>query len=318
MAFAGTALAVCEGFDGITSVLGLFSSVPVYAVFAAGIAFSILSVVVFYGFDLVEISKNLGVKLRHSPALLDVLLDQIQQIKELRKKIDARYATANNLEELQTMRDMLAMLAIRYQALDDARESYKKALHNPYLNALKTSMALTTGVLFFGGGFFAGQSLAMVTIATLFGASVTATFWPVVLVSVAIGLAAFSIYWFVERPGLENLVGRWFGLDKDKIDLLADEEIVQKQQEKLTMLDSKIAARLESQQQLTTMHQTVERLEKTTQVLQFRSQPAESREHDEVGIGRSRYSFLKHSRSEGDLSSLTAAQDPTPVGLSNV
>ncbi|WP_133127590.1 hypothetical protein [Legionella nagasakiensis] len=307
LAFAGTALAVCEGFDGIASILGLFSSVPVYVVFAAGLAFSLLSVVVFYGFDLIEVSKNLGVKLRHSPALLDVLLEQIQQIKALRKKIDACYASATSLEDLQAMRDMIAMLEQRYQDLDDARASYKQSLHNPYLRALKISMAAATGVLFFGGGFFAGQSLAMLAVSTFFATSVAATFWPVIAVSVAIGLAAFSIYWFVERPGLENLVGRWFGLDKEKIDVLADEEEVKKQQNKLTALDKKIAARLESQTQLGTMHQKLERLERTAEVLPFRGGVEASRERHDVSVGTNRYRFLKRSHSEGDLPSWAAA-----------
>ena len=62
LAIAGTIYFGCEGFDGITAILGAFSSIPNIAFFAVGTLFSILSVIVFYSFDLVEISKNLGVK----------------------------------------------------------------------------------------------------------------------------------------------------------------------------------------------------------------------------------------------------------------
>lgn len=62
LALAGTVYFGCEGFDGITAMLGAFSSIPTIALFVAGTLFSVLSMVVFYSFDLVEISKNLGIK----------------------------------------------------------------------------------------------------------------------------------------------------------------------------------------------------------------------------------------------------------------
>ena len=78
------------------------------------------------------------------------------------------------------------------------------------------------GLVFFSGGFFTGQSLALALLG-LFCASISASFWPILLVSIAVGLAALSVYWFVERPELEKLVGRWFGRDPEKIELLQDD-----------------------------------------------------------------------------------------------
>ena len=63
--------------------------------------------------------------------------------------------------------------------------------------------------------------------------SIAATAWPILLSSVAVGLAAFSVYWFVERPGIENLIGRWRGLDKEKVDMLCKSKVVDRETEKL-------------------------------------------------------------------------------------
>ncbi|MCP0912813.1 hypothetical protein NKV53_00240 [Legionella sp. 27cVA30] len=265
---AGTVLAICEGFDGIAAILGMFEAVPSSVIFIAGLAFSFLSVVVFYGFDLLAISSNLGVKLQESSQLIDVFLRQIEQIKLLRKKIDEYYPKVEQLSgedalnELNSLKEMIAMLKHRYKSMDEAREIYKTRLHAPHIRIMKLVIAAVTGVLFFGGGFFAGQSLAM-AIAGFFVASVAPTFWPILLVSVAVGLAALYTYWFIERPGLENLVGRWFGLDQEKIDALADEAITAHQLAKLEKLERKLDQQINHCQEVSTLKQTIQTLTPT-------------------------------------------------------
>ncbi len=241
LAAAGTLLAICEGFDGIASILGSFAAVPTILVFVGGITFSLLSVGVFCGFDLVEISKQVGVSLGKSNQLLDVLVEQVEQIDRLRKKIDDRYADDTlDANERLALQQLIAMLVVRYNALDDVRETYLTALNNPILRAAKFATAAMTALFFFGGGFFAGQTLAL-AVAGLFIASVSVTFWPVVAVSSVVGLAALSLYWFVQRPGLENLVGHWMGLDKDNIEAFAGEEAVTYQKQALHKLKNNVA-----------------------------------------------------------------------------
>lgn len=245
LAVAGTALSICDGFDGITSILGLFSSLPAPLVFTVGFAFSTLSVIVFYGFDLVEISKNLEVKLQYTRKLLDVYMSQIEQIDLIRKKIDDALAEDLDEEEKTAFIRMIEMLQTRHQALDDARAHYKAALTHGFLKGMKTVAAGICGILFFGGGFFAGQSLAL-ALCGIFLTAVSISFPPVILTSILIGLSAFCIYWFVERPGLENLVGRWFGLDQNKIDSFTDEAIVNEQTKDLLLLKQKMSRHTQS------------------------------------------------------------------------
>ena len=233
LAIAGTIYFGCEGYDGITAIIGVFSSVPTIALFAAGSLFSILSIVVFYSFDLVEISKNLEVKSADTPKLLDVLIEEFKQIKALRLEISK--TADKNSKQLAEHLAIAELLHKRHEDLNASRMKLMEALDNPYLKLAKTVTAGIAGVIFFSGGFFAGQTVAL-AIAGLFVSSVAATFWPVVLASVLVGLAAFSVYWFVERPGIENLISRWKGLDQEKINALCESEVVERESNKLNTL----------------------------------------------------------------------------------
>ncbi len=79
LAAAGTLLAACEGFDSVSTVMEVFA-LPSAVTLAVGIVFSLVSVLVFYGFNLVQLSKNLGVKLTDAPKLLDIYLEQMGQL----------------------------------------------------------------------------------------------------------------------------------------------------------------------------------------------------------------------------------------------
>ncbi|STY31038.1 coiled-coil protein [Legionella wadsworthii] len=234
LALAGTIYFGCEGFDGVTAIMGVFSSIPTIAIFAAGTLFSILSIIVFYSFDLVEISKNLGVKSSDAPKLIDVLLDEFTQIKAIRLKL-SQQKKEKSKKELEDDLLLAQMLLQRHNDLQHDREQLKKALNNPYLRAGRMITAAIAGIIFFSGGFFAGQTVAL-AIASLFVASIAATAWPIIVASIAVGLAALSVYWFVERPGIENLISRWKGLDKDKIDQLCEDKYVDRETAKLENL----------------------------------------------------------------------------------
>jgi hypothetical protein len=234
LTIAGTTVAICEGFDGVVSILGLFPAIPPVVIFMAGIAFAALSVIVFCGFDLVTISKNLGVDKGKSYQLIDVYLEQVEQINKLREAICIR-CTLGTSEEQDVLLQMSNMLVTRYAALDSARQKYKADLSATSLIVAKSVTSAVGGIVFFGGGFFSGQSLALAA-ASLFTTSASALFWPVIVASLLVGVAACSIYWFVQRPGLESLVSRWLGIDEEKIDALIDDSVVNRQRRGLEQL----------------------------------------------------------------------------------
>ncbi|STX30103.1 coiled-coil protein [Legionella beliardensis] len=241
LAIAGTIFFGCEGFDGVTAILGA-TSLPAIATFAIGVAFSLISVAVFYAFDLLEVSKNLGVNYKSAPKLVDAYLQKTEYIKSITKTLRNDVLQKTNLAELDEEISLLQLLQKMYQDLNGERQKLKASQNNLFLKAAKVIAAGITGSIFFSGGFFAGQTVAL-AIAGLIGASVVPTFWPIIAASVFVGIMAFSVYWFVERPGVENLVGKWFGLDKEKIDELCDDEAIKKENEKLNSIEQMLLAR---------------------------------------------------------------------------
>jgi hypothetical protein len=259
LALAGTVYFGCEGFDGVTAIMGIFSSIPTIALFAVGTVFSVLSIIVFYSFDLVEISKNLGVKSSDAPKLVDVLLDQFKQIKTMRAQLSK--AANKNQEGLENDLAIAKMLLIMHQELNESRMKIKMALENPYLKIGKMITAGVAGIIFFSAGFFAGQTVAL-AIAGLFVTSIAVTAWPVLVASIVVGLAALSVYWFVERPGIENLISRWRGLDKEKVDMLCKSKVVDRETEKLESLIHNLEEKIQLHKTSTATQLRVQELEK--------------------------------------------------------
>lgn len=235
---AGALVAMCSGFNGIVAILGTFAA-PMLAVVGAGILIAAVSFALFYHFERVDMSKRLGVGLKPSHQLLDVCLEEVQQIKCLRRAIDEQYVKARQDDELERLHAMIRMLHYRYDALNDLREHYRAKLNNPYVNAVKRGVAVMEGAIILASGFFAGKSLGLVIIASL-GITASAAFWPIFIGSMVLSLSAFALYWYVERPKYQNRIGGLLGYDKDKIDAFTAPETVERQKRKLTVLEKNI------------------------------------------------------------------------------
>jgi hypothetical protein len=248
LAIAGTILAGCEGFDSITAMMGI-TSLPSLPIFIAGFLFSLLSIVVFFGFDLVEVAKNLGIKIKDAPKLLDLSLSQRQQMIDIRKAIKNLDFSSQTLEQLRELRDILRLMKERMQALDKVGKQFEDALNSTKLQVGKKIVSAIAGLLFFGGGFFAGQSVALYLVG-FFVATATPTFWPVILLSVLVGCSAFGLYWYVQRPGLQRLLSKWFGLDEDKIEELCDTQKAHREELKLDVLEEKLSRKCDELESL--------------------------------------------------------------------
>jgi hypothetical protein len=240
LSVAGTLVAMSEGFDATTSVLGSFMTVSSTVLFVVGMSFSLLSIGLFYFVDFIEISKSIGVKIGKANLLLDVFLKQLDQINQLKQHIDDTYThEETNAHQRGALQRLLLMLISFYDALDETRDAYLAAVNGSVLNIAKWATAAITALFFFGGGFFAGQTLAL-AVAGLFVASVSATFWPIVVASIVVGLAALSLYWFVQRPALDHIVGHWMGLDKQRVDALVSKKQVSEGRLSLQHLSDKL------------------------------------------------------------------------------
>lgn len=218
----GVFAAACDGFNGVPALLGFVAAMPPSVVLLVGLFFAGLAVVVYNGFDAVEISKNLDVKGINFRSRLDTLVEEVEQVKLLIEALKVGSAKRITPQQLQDVQLMVRMLQDRRDVLNGQQEAYSKKVHNPLLKVFKLPLALMIGVMFFTGGFFGAQA-AMTAAVTLVLGPVALPIWAVLLVSFIGGAASFASFWFLQRGGIENLVGRWLGLDADKAAELTQE-----------------------------------------------------------------------------------------------
>ncbi|MBA3535186.1 MAG: hypothetical protein H0T84_01025 [Tatlockia sp.] len=238
---AGTIVFGCDGFAGVTSIVSIFPlSNPI--LFLVGTVFALISMLAFYAFNLTEIAKNLEINRKEARRLVDNYLKEVEKINNIRRQINNDYIRCKTKEELQRDLEVCELLQARYEALETGREVLVRQEDNQKLTVAKYLIASLIGIIYFSGGFFAGQSLAT-ALAGFFVASAATVFWPVVVASFAVGLAALGVYWFVERPSIDKLVSRWFGLEKDKIDELCDAQKIERHTSKLENLKNNLSLR---------------------------------------------------------------------------
>lgn len=219
----GSILALFDGYIGIVSFLSVIPNFPSIALISIGIAFSALSAIVFYGFNLAAISNNLGIKFKNSPQMIDSYISQIEQIDLIMKFINKELACRKKLKELEELKLLATMLQLRYFALCEEGKKLNAALNSTALKIFKNTITCLTGILFFTGGFFSGQLMTTMIALGFFGTVLAPICWPVLLVSIVFGIGALCGYIWMERPGVEKLVSQIVHLDKDKIAILTDE-----------------------------------------------------------------------------------------------
>lgn len=314
LAIAGIFFFGCEGFDGITAMLEVFTLTPA-VILATGVVFALLAITVFCAFDLVEIAKNLGIKNKNAPQLLDVYLREVKLITKIREIILAEYLTAEvmSVEALRENLELVKMLQAKQDDLDVARATMQQLGRRPALQAAKSITAAVAGIIFFSGGFFAGQTVAL-KVAELCFIPVVASSLPIVAMSLLAGAAAFSVYWYVERLGIENLIASYVGLDQEKIDEFCGEKSVAREKTNLTNLSRRLTRELGA---------ATEKLKDPVKVVHHKdSEPVSQARvlpviNDEIVLGSSRHGFLANKlgirrvASTGDLLGMSSTQSIT-------
>jgi hypothetical protein len=239
---AGLLITICEGFDSVASIMSIFS-LPATVILAAAFIFSFFSAVAFCGLELIQLSQGIGVKLIHAHKLLKIYLRQLEEVKQLRKIISNYNLAELSTQDLNQLELMAAMLQQRFVELGAVGEQFALVLNNKGAKAAKLIFSGIASLLFFGGSFCTGQS-ASLFILSFFMSSVSPLSIPVLLFSLVLGMAAFTLYWYVQFPDLNSLVSGWFGLDDSRIAVLCDKKLFAHEEDKLTLLKQKIQSML--------------------------------------------------------------------------
>lgn len=234
LAVSGAMLAACEGFDSITTMADILPLTPIF-ILAVGMFLASLSVIAFLGIDLVQVAQKLRINSDHDLKQVDTYLLQWKEIRFIRRKIASLPLAELSVEELANFELLTAGLQKQIYNILDSGERYKEELNHFDIKVAKTIITIIFGIMYFGMGYFAGQSVALYLLG-FFIAAVTPTFWAVIAFSALAGLSGFALYWNDRKVDLDKLVSSWMGLDEDKIDKIADKVTMEEQVEKLEKL----------------------------------------------------------------------------------
>lgn len=234
---ASTIFFGCEGFDSITAIFGIFPLSPAVMLFI-GLGFSLVSIFVFYGLELFELSKQFGIKLKNSPQIVNEYFALLKEIKKTYLSIDEKFHRADE-EKLLKYQAKLNEFIPQFAQLNEVSVRIKAALDNPKLTIARKVMEGVVGLTAFSLGYFAGQTLAFY-LATLFVTSISIAAWPIVLVSLIVAACSLYRYWCVDRPEIDHAVSRWMGLDKEKIESICQPEYLDAVRKDIELLNEKI------------------------------------------------------------------------------
>lgn len=227
---AGTVMEGIEGFNGIAAVMEFISksliTIPGIVTVVLGAVFSIVSISVFYAFELTQIANHFGISFSKARKLVDTYVDQLTLIRAIQRELGKQIIKTNDLNELNNYKATLGILNAQYNSIATATETLKRELNRPWMKVAKIVTAVMAGILYASGGFFSGNALGVMIFGSAAAAAgISATvFPPVIILASVIAVAAFCIYWYIERPSLQNFIGRITGLDTEKIDHLSDEK----------------------------------------------------------------------------------------------
>lgn len=209
------------GFDGITSLLGLFADPSSGFVWTMGFIFAALAIPMYFGFDLSKISKKLNISLIKIGEL-KYFLDQHHAIQEAAKNI-LELSLKNpgdinkNSQRLNALREQAKLLNTIFNNLAPKRLYIENKFKTDSLpvSSFKWTVTIVAGTVFTSCGFFTGQAV----VHWMSGLSLSAamanplTFALILGLGTLCAIAAFNSYRYLEAVGIKRLADRLHGKD---------------------------------------------------------------------------------------------------------
>lgn len=288
---AGILVTASDGFDCVITIMSTFS-LSSAIILASAMAFSLCSIIAFCGIELFKISSSMGVKLKEAHKLLDGYLQQFEEIKRIRKKIGDYNFSKLPKDELDQLAQLISLSQQRLAEIMAASDQFNKVLNSRGVQITKVVLSTIAATLFFGGAFCAGQT-ASLFILGLFITTITPASVPVLLFSLLVGLAALTLYWHLEVPGLKGLISGWFGLNEEKVEKLCNREALTKEEKKLSLLKEELQGTFALKEQLAQQEHVSPVTEEP--VLDDES-PKEKPKPSAPSVGTNIYSFMRPPR----------------------
>lgn len=219
LGFAGLVNYCIWGFDGVMSIMELFTS-STFILYLSGTFFSLISGLIFISFEFTQGAKELGVDYFEFSTVVNEYIEQEKLLKKLLRSIDFELLASNKLEPAE---EHLLLLFIQSQF--NRLCAHKERLLNRkdsnkawFIEALASALC---GLLYFFDGYFCGQSGAMFILgAGSISAGMATPAGALLMVGLGLisAIGALAFYCLVQQRSVGYMVSAIMGINKEKIE----------------------------------------------------------------------------------------------------
>lgn len=226
----GLGFALAEGADGIGSLLtSIFLTPPMWLLVGSAAIFALLNVVIYFGFEMTEISEAMGVSLFDFASVMNTYYQQEQFLERVYQKIIANTRALNQTqdqhERVQTRQKLKTFTEIANYVKADMDNKVSKFMHehepSKARKAAKLAFGTFAATLFAADGFFIIKSFLGMFVSAAFLSSPVGLGIGIALALVFGVATCTASYWVIERVGTMNLIERFSGRPVDRQESLA-------------------------------------------------------------------------------------------------
>jgi len=201
----GILVPVADATTGAYALLSLIPHIASWIAILVASALAFLATIVYLAFEIDQVQDNLQIDAANWKLLDDMLWaegDALLAIVREVGKINSQHSlTKDELERLN-----------QYIAAFNEKSTEKQKI-SVLLPITRVLISVLTGVFFFSGGYFLADPFLQ-AVSSMTGLPVLDEY--AIPLGVLLGLLSLGVYIFCQQPKVDNLVGRFFGVDEDK------------------------------------------------------------------------------------------------------
>jgi hypothetical protein len=219
LGFAGLVNFCMWGFDGVISVLQLFTSNPLL-LYLPGAFFAFIAGLIFISFDFTQAAKELGVDYFEFSSRVNDYIEQDKLIKHLLRSLDLELLSRTTLSQ-QEQTCLFALLKQQAERLASQKKRLRSSGNDPFVERAEKISSCLCGFLYFFDGFFCGQAGAMFLLGvSSIGAGMASPLGAFLMIGLGLisAIGAASFYCLVQKKSVEYLVSAALGVNKEKIE----------------------------------------------------------------------------------------------------
>lgn len=219
LGFAGLVNYLIWGFDGVFSIMQMFTASPLL-LYLPGILFAFIAGLVFISFDFYQAANELGVDFFDFSTEVNDFIEEEAYLIQLLENIDYAFLQQWALSDNEKI-ILIQILEEEVNRLNQIRRQLMTVKESSFSLFMQQLSCGLCGFMYFFDGFFCGQAGAMFLLGvSSLGAGLATPFGAVLMLGLGIvsAIGAASFYFLIQKKSVEYLVSAVFGINKEKVE----------------------------------------------------------------------------------------------------